>query len=100
MKGVKPLELDEAQLGELQRKLDKRELSDADCEQLKALIDLLRFLGTHYQAAKISMQRVLKMIFGNRTEKTDTQPESSVSGQVVTTANQYDRPMKTALPDD
>ena len=71
MKGVKPLELDEAQLGELQRKLDKRELSDADCEQLKALIDLLRFMGTHYQAAKISMQRVLKMIFGSRTEKTD-----------------------------
>lgn len=72
MKGVKPLELDEAQLGELQRKLDKRELSEADCEQLKSLIDLLRFLGTHYQAAKISMQRVLKMIFGSRTEKTDT----------------------------
>lgn len=72
MKGVKPLELDEAQLGELQRKLDKRELSDADCEQLKSLIDLLRFLGTHYQQAKISMQRVLKMIFGSRTEKTDT----------------------------
>ena len=72
MKGVKPLELDEAQLGELQRKLDKRELSDADCEQLKSLIDLLRLLGTHYQQAKTSMQRVLKMIFGSRTEKTDT----------------------------
>jgi transposase len=70
MKGIKPLELDEAQLGELQRKLDKRDLSEADCEQLKSLIDLLRFLGTHYQAAKISMQRVLKMIFGSRTEKT------------------------------
>jgi hypothetical protein len=72
VKGIKPLELDEAQLGELQRKLDKRELSDADCEQLKSLIDLLRFLGTHYQQAKISMKRVLKMIFGSRTEKTDT----------------------------
>lgn len=71
MKGIKPLELDEAQLGELQRKLEKRELSDADCEQLKSLIDLLRFLGTHYQTAKISMQRVLKMVFGSRTEKTD-----------------------------
>jgi transposase len=71
VKGIKPLELDEAQLGELQRKLDKRELSEADYEQLKILIDLLRFLGTHYQAAKISMQRVLKMIFGSRSEKTD-----------------------------
>jgi transposase len=71
MKGFKPLELDEEQLGELQRKLDKRELSDADCEQLKALIDVLRFLGAHYQQAKISMQRVLKVIFGTRTEKTD-----------------------------
>jgi transposase len=71
MKGIKPLELDEAQLGELQRKLDKRELSEADCEQLKSLIEVLRFLGTHYQQAKISMQRVLKMIFGSRTEKTD-----------------------------
>ena len=72
MKGIKPLELDEAQLGELQRNLDKRELSAADYEQLKRLIDVLRFLGTHYQAAKISMQRVLKMIFGSRTEKTET----------------------------
>lgn len=71
MKGIKPLELDEAKLSQLQLKLEKRELSEADCEQLKALIDLLRFLGTHYQQAKISMQRVLKMIFGSRTEKTD-----------------------------
>jgi transposase len=71
MKRVKPLELDKAHLGELQRKLDKRELSDTDCEQLKDLIDVLLFLGTHYQTADISMHRVLKMIFGKRTEKTD-----------------------------
>jgi hypothetical protein len=70
MKEGKPLELDEANLDELQRKLDKGELSETDRQQLKDLIDLLRFLGRRYHESKISMQRVLKMVFGKRTEKT------------------------------
>ena len=72
MKRVTSLDLDAAQLDDLQRKLDKRELSDADCDHLKALIDTLRFLSLHYQQAKTSMKRVLKMIFGSPTEKIDT----------------------------
>jgi hypothetical protein len=66
------LDLDEAQLDELRGRLDRRELSDADCERLKVLIDTFRFLSQHYQQAKTAMKRVLKMIFGAATEKTDT----------------------------
>ena len=72
MKDAKPLELDEAQLDDLQRNLAKRELSDADYELLKVLIDTFRSLSLHYQRAKTSMKRVLKMIFGASTEKTDS----------------------------
>ena len=71
MKKGQPHEIDEAQLSELQLKLERRELSDADCEQLKRLIEVLRFLGASYQRAKTSTQRLLKMVFGSRTEKTD-----------------------------
>lgn len=71
MKGVKLLELDEEQLNQIRIRLDKRVLTDDDCEQLKVLIDTISFLNLQYQEAKTSIQRVLKMIFGATTETTD-----------------------------
>ena len=72
MKGLKLLELDEARLEELSGKLETGTLSAEDCKTLKALVDTFRQLALQYQRAKTSVKRLLKIIFGSGTEKTDT----------------------------
>jgi len=69
--GLKPLEMDEARLEELSGKLLTGSLSAEDCKALKALVDTFRELAFQYQQAKTSVKRLLKMIFGSGTEKTD-----------------------------
>jgi hypothetical protein len=71
VKGVKPLDLEESQLEELCGRLDRRSLAPEDYGHLKVIIETLRFLSRQHQQATTSMKRVLKMIFGSRTEKTD-----------------------------
>jgi transposase len=71
VKGLKQLEMDEARLDELSGKLLTGELSPEDRRQLKAIVDTVRQLALQYQQAKTSLKRLLKIIFGSGTEKTD-----------------------------
>lgn len=71
MNDLKPLEMDESRLEELSTKLEAGNLSAEDRRSLKALVDTFRELAMQYQQAKTSVKRLLKMIFGSGTEKTD-----------------------------
>lgn len=71
MNGLKQLEMDGARLNELSEKLETGNLSAEDCKALKALVDTFRELAVQYQQAKTSVKRLLKIIFGSGTEKTD-----------------------------
>jgi len=72
VKGLKQLEMDESRLEELSEKLETGSLSAEDCKALKALVDTFRELAIQYQQAKTSVKRLLKIIFGSGTEKTDS----------------------------
>jgi hypothetical protein len=71
VKGLKQLEMDESRLEELSEKLETGNLSAEDRRTLKALVDTFRELALQYQQAKTSVKRLLKIIFGAGTEKTD-----------------------------
>ena len=71
MNGLKPLEMDGSRLDELSQKLETGSLTAEDCKVLKALVDTFRQLALQYQQAKTSVKRLLKIIFGSGTEKTD-----------------------------
>jgi Transposase IS66 family. len=72
VKSVKQLDMEESQLAGLCERLEQKCLAPDDYEYLKVIIDTVRFLGRQHQQAATSMKRVLKMIFGSSTEKTDT----------------------------
>jgi hypothetical protein len=82
--GLKQLEMDESRLDELSEKLETGNLSEEDCIALKALVDTFRQLAQQYQQAKTSVKRLLKIIFGSGTEKTD-----KVLKRVAKTDNAY-----------
>jgi len=71
VKGLKQLEMDGSRLDELSGKLETGNLSEDDRRILKALVDTFRQLALQYQQAKTSVKRLLKIIFGSGTEKTD-----------------------------
>jgi len=71
MKDVKHLDMEESQLEGLCERLERKCLAPDDYKFLKVIIDTVRFLSQQHQQAATSMQRVLKMIFGSSTEKTD-----------------------------
>lgn len=71
MNGLKQLEMDGSRLDELSEKLETGNLSAEDCRALKAIVDTFRQLALQYQQAKTSVKRLLKIIFGSGTEKTD-----------------------------
>jgi len=71
MKALKQLEMTESRLDELSEKLETGDLSTEDRRNLKALVDTFRQLALQYQQAKTSVKRLLKIIFGSGTEKTD-----------------------------
>ena len=64
------LDLDEEQLEALARRVERRELQQSDYAILKVALDTLAYLRTAVQMKDISMQRVLKLVFGACTEKT------------------------------
>jgi transposase len=72
MKTPEPLDINEAQLEELSTRLDQGRLDPADVHLLKAALDTLLFLHRRMEEKDTAMQRVLRMIFGARTEKTRT----------------------------
>ena len=71
MNGLKQLEMDGSRLDELSERLETGSLSADDRKTLKVLVDTFRQLAQQYQQAKTSVKRLLKIIFGSGTEKTD-----------------------------
>ncbi len=85
MKEPDRLELDEAQLNALEQRLACRKLEPQDYERLMVLLGTVRYLGRMVQQKATSIQRLLRLIFGARTEKTRTvfppQPPAGSDGE-------------------
>jgi len=72
MKEPQRLAADEAQLASVAQRLENRRLEPGDYELLKVVIDTVCYLSRIVQQKATSIQRLLRMIFGDRTEKTAT----------------------------
>ena len=72
MKEPQRLAADEAQLASVAQRLANRSLEPGDYEFLKVVIDTVCYLSRIVQQKATSIQRLLRMIFGARTEKTAT----------------------------
>jgi len=72
MKEPRRLDANAAQLAAVAQRLQRRSLEPGDYELLKVVIDTVCFLSRLVQQKTTSIQRLLRMIFGARTEKTRT----------------------------
>lgn len=72
MKGPQRLAADAAQLAAVAQRLESRRLEPEDYELLKVVIDTVSYLSRVVQQKATSIQRLLRLIFGARTEKTAT----------------------------
>ncbi len=72
MKEPPRLAADAAQLASVAQRLESRSLQPEDYELLKVVIDTVCYLSRVVQQKATSIQRLLRMIFGARTEKTAT----------------------------
>ena len=70
MKKPKLLEVDEQAFIAVSVRLEQGRLQDADYPMLKAAIDTLLYLRRLLERKDTAMRRVLRMVFGARTEKT------------------------------
>jgi len=70
MKEPDRLELDEAQFHALEQRLASRQLDPQDYEWLRVILNTVRYLSRMVQQKATSIQRLLRLIFGARTEKT------------------------------
>ena len=79
----KRIDLTQEQTDSLLLRVKTNALEEGDYEIIEAIIDTLRFLSQAYEDKTVSIKRLLRMIFGARTEKTkdvlggDDEPESS-----------------------
>ena len=67
-----PIELSVQQLDALIDRLKARNLSDKDYEVLEAMSETIKFLNHSLDEKGASIKRLLKMIFGASTEKTES----------------------------
>ena len=72
MKEPQRLAADAAQLASVAQRLESRNLQPEDYELLKVVIDTVCYLSRVVQQKATSIQRLLRLIFGARTEKTAT----------------------------
>lgn len=72
MKKPERLEMDDGSIAELSMRLDQRKLQETDYQQLKVILDTVRYLSLIVQQKATSIQRLLRMIFGGSTEKTSS----------------------------
>jgi hypothetical protein len=72
MKSTPQLKLNEEQLNALLQRLEQHRLEPGDYEQLQAIVETLRFLGHQLQEKNFSIHRLRQMLFGAKTEKTDS----------------------------
>ena len=98
MKEPARLELDEAQLNALAQRLASRSLEPEDYERLSVVLDTLRYLSRSVQQKSTSIQRLLRLIFGARTEKTRSvfppQPPTTSAGQAPSQPGGGERPKR------
>jgi len=86
MKDPQRLDVNEAQLTALAQRVERRCLEPGDYELIKVVIETVRFLSQMVQRKSTSIKRLLRLIFGARTEKTATvlrrpnTPPSPVAG--------------------
>ena len=71
MKSAPRLELNEAQLDALLQRVEQQRLAPGDYQTLRVIVETVRFLGHELQEKNFSNRRILQMIFGAKTEKTD-----------------------------
>jgi len=78
------LEADEAQLAAVAQRLERRSLEPGDYALLKVVIDTVCFLSRQVRQKATSIQRLLRMIFGARTEKTRAVLNRGVTAEPAT----------------
>jgi hypothetical protein len=69
MSEPKILELGPESAAELLRRARANELRESDCETIEALISTVAILGQCFENGRLYVKRLLKMIFGVKTEK-------------------------------
>jgi len=94
MKEPRRLDANEAQLTAVAQRLESRHLEPGDYELLKAVIDTVCFLSRVVQQKSTSIQRLLRMIFGARTEKTSTVLQRGTQGPSPSTATGTGQPKR------
>ena len=70
MNAPKRIDLTPEQLDALLKRVEAGTLQDGDYEIIKGMADTLSFLSQALDNKNTSIKRLLKMIFGDRTEKT------------------------------
>ena len=78
------LEADEAQLAAVAQRLERRSLEPGDYALLKVVIDTVCFLSRQVRQKATSIQRLLRMIFGARPEKTRAVLNRGVTAEPAT----------------
>ena len=81
MKQPRRLEANEAQLEALRRRIQEHRLEPGDYELLGVVVETVCFLSHQVLEKTTSIQRLLRMIFGARTEKTATVLNQTSSNQ-------------------
>ena len=88
MKKPKLLDVGEAELAAVSCRLEQGRLEEADYPVLKAAIETLLYLRRLLERKDTAMQRVLRMLFGARTEKTSkVLPEKPPPAKAKSTTN-------------
>ena len=68
-KSAKKIELSPAEIEALSRKLEEKSLADEDYETLQAMLEIILTLNDVVRQKDVSIKRLLKRIFGIKTEK-------------------------------
>ena len=68
-KRIKKIELSPAEIEKLSRKLEEKSLIDKDYETLQAMLEVILTLNDVVRQKDVSIKRLLKRIFGIKTEK-------------------------------
>jgi hypothetical protein len=79
----KRIELTQKQLDALLMRVKANALEPGDYETIKAIIDTLLFFEQAYEEKKTSIKRLLRMIFGARTEKKKDIPGANDDSKVA-----------------
>lgn len=70
MKPSELLEVPDGQLAEVAQRLEQRRLVETDYVFLKVMLDTIQYARRLLQKTAVGRQRLLRMLFGERTEKT------------------------------